>query len=40
VLLEMGFLPNKEDREKLVSDEFQNIFAEAIYQGIRNYYLK
>jgi N-acetylmuramoyl-L-alanine amidase len=40
VLLEMGFLPNKEDRDKLVSDEFQNVFAEAIYQGIRNYYLK
>jgi N-acetylmuramoyl-L-alanine amidase len=40
VLLEMGFLPNKEDREKLVSDQYQEIIAEAIYQGIRNYYLK
>jgi N-acetylmuramoyl-L-alanine amidase len=40
VLLEMGFLPNKEDREKLVSDQYQEIIAESIYQGINNYYLK
>jgi N-acetylmuramoyl-L-alanine amidase len=40
VLLEMGFLPNKEDREKLVSDQYQEVIAESIYQGIKNYYLK
>lgn len=40
VLVEMGFLPNKDDREKLISDQYQSIFAESIYQGIRNYYLK
>ncbi|MHC0037884.1 N-acetylmuramoyl-L-alanine amidase [Pseudoneobacillus sp. C159] len=40
VLVEMGFLPNKSDREKMISESYQNIFAEAIYQGIKNYYLK
>jgi N-acetylmuramoyl-L-alanine amidase len=40
VLLEMGFLSNKEDREKLVSDQYQSVIAESIYQGIKNYYLK
>ncbi|HLO11966.1 MAG TPA: N-acetylmuramoyl-L-alanine amidase, partial [Pseudoneobacillus sp.] len=40
VLVEMGFLSNKDDREKLTSDEYQNIFADSIYQGISNYYLK
>jgi N-acetylmuramoyl-L-alanine amidase len=40
VLVEMGFLPNPADREKLVSEQYQNIFAESIYQGIKNYYLK
>lgn len=40
VLIEMGFLPNKEDREKLISDQYQDIIAESIYQGIKNYYLK
>jgi N-acetylmuramoyl-L-alanine amidase len=40
VLIEMGFLPNKSDRDKMISEHYQNIFAEAIYQGIKNYYLK
>lgn len=40
VLVEMGFLPNPEDREKLVSDQYQNVIAESIFQGIKNYYLK
>ncbi|KIQ94711.1 N-acetylmuramoyl-L-alanine amidase LytC precursor [Anoxybacillus thermarum] len=38
VLVELGFISNAEDRAKLTSAEYQNIYAEAIYQGIVKYY--
>ncbi|KFZ43736.1 cell wall hydrolase [Anoxybacillus flavithermus] len=38
VLVELGFISNAEDRAKLTSSEYQNIYAEAIYQGIVKYY--
>ncbi len=38
VLVELGFISNAEDRAKLTSPEYQNIYAEAIYQGIVKYY--
>ncbi len=37
VLIEVGFLTNKEDRGKLLSPEYQEILAEAIASGILNY---
>lgn len=37
VLIEVGFLTNKEEREKLVSPEYQELLAEAITSGILNY---
>jgi N-acetylmuramoyl-L-alanine amidase len=40
VLVELGFIPNKSDREKLIAEYYQNIYAESIYQGIRSYYSK
>ncbi|MFD1736818.1 N-acetylmuramoyl-L-alanine amidase [Bacillus salitolerans] len=40
VLVELGFLTNEEDANKLKSDEYVNIFAEAIYNGIKLYYEK
>ncbi len=38
VLVELGFITNKSDVQKLTSDEYQNIFAESIYNGIVQYY--
>ncbi|MBB6176003.1 N-acetylmuramoyl-L-alanine amidase [Anoxybacillus tengchongensis] len=38
VLVELGFISNAEDRAKLTSAQYQNIYAEAIYQGIVKYY--
>ncbi|ACJ34958.1 N-acetylmuramoyl-L-alanine amidase [Anoxybacillus flavithermus] len=38
VLVELGFISNAEDRAKLTSPEYQNLYAEAIYQGIVKYY--
>ncbi|OSX53622.1 N-acetylmuramoyl-L-alanine amidase [Anoxybacillus ayderensis] len=38
VLVELGFISNAEDRAKLTSPKYQNIYAEAIYQGIVKYY--
>ncbi|AXM89132.1 cell wall hydrolase [Anoxybacillus ayderensis] len=38
VLVELGFISNAEDRAKLTSAEYQNLYAEAIYQGIVKYY--
>lgn len=38
VLVELGFMTNKADAEKLSSDRYKDIFAEAIYQGLLQYY--
>ncbi len=38
VLVELGFLTNEEDRNKLTSDKYVEIFAQAIYDGIVEYY--
>ena len=38
VLIELGFLTNGDDAAKLKSPAYQEIFAEAIYQGILAYY--
>lgn len=38
VLVELGFISNNEDLSKLVNSNYQAIFANAIYQGIVNYY--
>lgn len=40
VLLELGFITNDEDREKLMTDEYRELFAKAITQGIINYYME
>ncbi len=37
VLIEVGFLTNKEDRGKLLSPEYQEILSEAIASDILNY---
>ncbi|SOC34878.1 N-acetylmuramoyl-L-alanine amidase [Ureibacillus acetophenoni] len=38
VLVELGFISNQYDRAKLTSPEYQEIYADSIYQGILNYY--
>lgn len=38
VIVECGFLSNKAELEKLKSDEYQNIIANAVYTGINNYF--
>lgn len=38
VLVELGFISNAEDFKKLASDAYLEIYAEAIYQGIYQYY--
>lgn len=38
VLVELGFITNNEDLSKLVNSNYQEIFGNAIYQGIVNYY--
>lgn len=40
VLVELGFVSNSEDRKKLASDEYAEIFAQSIYNGIVQYYTK
>jgi N-acetylmuramoyl-L-alanine amidase len=40
VLLELGFISNSEDLSKLTSSTYKEKYAEAIYQGILNYYNK
>ncbi|MER2190063.1 MAG: N-acetylmuramoyl-L-alanine amidase [Solibacillus sp.] len=40
VLVELGFVSNTEDRQKLASDEYAEIFAQSIYNGIVEYYTK
>jgi len=38
VLIELGFISNEGDASKLVSNTYQDIFAESIYRGIVQYY--
>jgi N-acetylmuramoyl-L-alanine amidase len=38
VLVELGFITNSSDYQKLTSDNYQNIFAQSIYNGIVQYY--
>lgn len=40
VLVELGFITNNGDYSKLASSAFHETFAQAIYQGICNYYSK
>ena len=38
VLCELGFISNQSDREKLLSEKYQNRMAESIAKGIKNYF--
>lgn len=38
VLIELGFITNADDFKKLSNDKFLEIYAEAIYQGLVQYY--
>ncbi|MGX2961681.1 N-acetylmuramoyl-L-alanine amidase [Peribacillus sp. JNUCC 23] len=38
VLVELGFISNSGDLLKLTSSQYQDIYAEAIYKGIKEYY--
>lgn len=38
ILIECGFLSNKEEREKLVTESYQEEIAKTIVKGIINYY--
>jgi N-acetylmuramoyl-L-alanine amidase len=38
VLVELGFISNSEDRQKLINDKYVEIFAQSIYKGIVDYY--
>lgn len=38
VLVELGFITNPDDFKKLSSDQYMEIYAEAIYQGLVQYY--
>ncbi|MFJ7669517.1 N-acetylmuramoyl-L-alanine amidase [Lysinibacillus sp. NPDC097195] len=40
ILVELGFLTNSEDRGKMTDDQYIELFAEAIYKGIYQYYAK
>lgn len=40
VLVELGFITNADDRNKLVSDQYVEIFAQSIYNGIVEYYAR
>ncbi|MCK6206049.1 N-acetylmuramoyl-L-alanine amidase [Bacillus infantis] len=40
VLVELGFLTNADDRKKLTSETYLNIYADAIYKGVLQYYRK
>ena len=39
VLVECGFLSNENERNKLLTDEYQDSLADSIYEGIYQYYL-
>ena len=38
ILIELGFISNPSDREKMTNDYYANLFADAIYEGIVEYY--
>ncbi|MFS0688582.1 N-acetylmuramoyl-L-alanine amidase [Sporosarcina sp. 179-K 8C2 HS] len=38
VLVELGFITNPDDFKKLSSDQYAELYAEAIYQGLVQYY--
>ena len=38
VLVELGFITNQKDFNKLVDDKYVEIYAQSIYNGIRDYY--
>ena len=38
VLVELGFISNSSDRNKLTSSQYQTIFSDSIYNGIMRYY--
>ncbi|RAK19902.1 N-acetylmuramoyl-L-alanine amidase [Anoxybacillus vitaminiphilus] len=38
VLVELGFISNSNDAKKLTSNQYQEIFAQSIYNGIVQYY--
>lgn len=38
VLIELGFVTNSADREKLTNDAYVDVFAQSIYNGITKYY--
>ncbi len=40
ILLEVGFLSNPKEIKKIMSPKFQDAYADAVYQGIRKYFLK
>ena len=40
VLIECGFISNDSERYKLLDDDYQLSFAQAVYNGIYNYYLE
>ena len=40
VLVELGFISNSEDRQKLINDKYVEIYAQSIYNGIVDYYAK
>ncbi|MEQ6356876.1 N-acetylmuramoyl-L-alanine amidase [Lysinibacillus sp. M3] len=40
ILVELGFLTNDGDRQKMTTDENVNKFADSIYNGIEQYYKK
>ncbi len=39
VLVETGFISNNSEERLLASDDYQQQLAEAIYKGLRNYFL-
>lgn len=38
VLVELGFITNQQDLNKLVNDKYIEIYAQSIFNGIRDYY--
>ncbi|MEY9971919.1 N-acetylmuramoyl-L-alanine amidase [Lysinibacillus sp. RC46] len=40
ILVELGFLTNDEDRGKMTTDKYVELFADSIYKGISQYYAK
>ena len=39
IIIECGFLSNENERNKLLTDEYQDSLADSIYEGIYQYYL-